>query len=45
MVGKADKDANVTWTDKDSALLTQVFIDYKAPKMVKGLDWEIVTTK
>ena len=44
-VGKADKDANFTWTDGNTALLTRVFIDYKAAKMAKGLDWETVKTK
>ena len=44
-VGYADKDANFTWTDKDAALLTRVFIDYQAAKIAKGLDWEKVKTK
>ena len=41
----ADKDTNFTWTDEETALLTQVVIDYKAAKMGKGLDWETVKTK
>ena len=28
-VGKAEKDANLTWTDEETALLMQVVIDYK----------------
>ena len=43
--GKAGKDTNFTWTDEETAFLIQVVIDYKAAKMVKGLDWETVKTK
>ena len=41
-VGKADKDANFTWIDEDTALLTRVLIDFK---VAKGLDLETVKTK
>ena len=43
--GKADKDANFTWTEKDAAHLAREFIDYKAAKMAKVLGWETVKTE
>ena len=33
------------WTDKETALLVQVVIDYKASQSVDGNDWETIKNK